>query len=401
MVVVAVVVAVVVTTASGWHAGSVTSSLDTFFGAGTAAAFAGAVDLSPLIPGSQATIKTAPTEAGSVHVETSWSAGKPVGLYRLDYWRDRVHCSLLALNVAYQGIGINQLLMKRLAPWWRSLGLLEHTMDPGEESELALRLCGYRDLPDGNFGALLNGTDPGYEYIAWVSAGESPQQEPIWRRVSVPRGIQHRYLYPNKGGKEGWENVGAPTGWEATRKKGVLLPTIPPMGTYIATPPTILKERLGIENYKLLAGEVVLKATLNAYGVVATGKFNLEIFFGAGKAASVDVTPASAAWHSIAYVAALTQAELENMMAIATLTEGSTGAAIYAWYVDLETEAEEEEAPPPPPPPRPGKTTAGEPGGGGAWASLEDFIAWAQKPKNRRRMQQLGLAAWLARRFIK
>ncbi len=164
--------------------------LDNLYGTGTAAAFAAHVGLTAIVPGSQAAITEVLTGNGSVHVEVAWTSAKglSIGLYKLDYWPTRVHCSLMELQLAYQAKGVNTLLMSRLAPWWPTLGLQTHTIgmaQPGSDLEKALLFVGYHRLPDGEFGTRLT-NDRGHEYLAWVKAGSTPAQEPAWRKALGP-----------------------------------------------------------------------------------------------------------------------------------------------------------------------------------------------------------------------
>ncbi len=164
--------------------------------------------------------------------------------------------------------------------------------------------------------------------------------------------IHHRILYPNEDFKAGWEVVpadGKPI-WEHIKKVGELSPGAPSLSSYATY---ITKgEGKGIErfdDYTLLSGETVLKATLYVYGVESE---KLQFQFGllckgTNEAGGFSKALAeSPAWYSCTWTVALTQAQVNELEALVESTDTTSRTTLYAAYIDLETETEGEAAAP-------------------------------------------------------
>jgi GNAT superfamily N-acetyltransferase len=166
-----------------------TPPLDILYGPGTAAAFALLVSLAGPFPLSKTVVTEVVTERGSVYVEVTWTTGKglPIGVYRLEYFPLQVHCAYLGVEPAFRGKGLLLHLMVGLEPWWPTLGIRRHTMSaqPGSVAENTLRLSGFHELPNGEWGCPIPSDRP-HEYLAWVAAGSPPASEPAWR-AALPR----------------------------------------------------------------------------------------------------------------------------------------------------------------------------------------------------------------------
>jgi hypothetical protein len=202
----------------------------------------------------------------------------------------------------------------------------------------------------------------------------------------------HRFLYPRSAGKEQWTTVGAPTGWQALKKTGLLVPTKPTaeqLGVRIEAS-AVKDEFLRFDNYVLLPGEKALAATLYCWVGITGGeagnplKERLTI---ASKAVEVTTNvEGEPAWHAAGLAGPLTQENIEEIEAKLISPSKGTSTAVAA-YIDLETVTPEE---------LPLKGEGREPSGVGPEPKpTEEDDVWKKLEK------VSGPLAWLAFRFLK
>jgi hypothetical protein len=162
-------------------------------------------------------------------------------------------------------------------------------------------------------------------------------------------GVNHRILYPRSSVKSGWTAFpadGKPH-WEHEKKLGILDPETPAALTAsgVENKPSGNNEKVRVDNYVLLGGEIVLGITLHAYlGVGTGGKVTLKLEAGSLGTFSSNFAASAAAWRTITHAGALTQGQIEELAAVAEASvTATTFDVLDAWYIDLETETAEAE----------------------------------------------------------
>lgn len=174
-------------------------SLDTLYGAGSAAKFAELTNIESIFPKVKATILEA-EGVGSVYTETVWkSAKEQVARCCIQFFPTYAEYGCLQVVAADRGKGLYERVLTTNYEWLNGLGVGAMVCQPSSpRSEWLLALGGFVPLTLQGvewFGTQIGPSSRVAEYIAWANQGKPEASQPVWSKELHAHAVPGEQVY--------------------------------------------------------------------------------------------------------------------------------------------------------------------------------------------------------------